>query len=205
MKSLVGGTFCLLMICVSVSTIAQESERSVTFGNLKIGNSEREFRTAIYTVQCVELLKSQKRIAWVAFPSKTSIGVVSRICDRAQTAPLFRDEPNDRLREGWFVFSPEKSTAKRLRFSGLTDYSNPNFCSDLIAYWNIDSKYEVKSGRVALLRSGRTIKDHQLLTSYSLHTDDQWHLEQPQFQEKCRSVSFEEPGGHKYSISLVGG
>jgi hypothetical protein len=100
MKFLLGALFCLLPFCANGSPITQVNERAVKIGNIKVGNAQRVFQSSTYSIQCVELLRNDLRIAWIAFPSKTSIGVVSRICERAPNAPLFRDEPNDGLRKG---------------------------------------------------------------------------------------------------------
>ena len=180
--------FRILLFISAVAGTATSALDSYELRGVKVFSNE------VDSHKCKQLFVNNKEVVWVFGATGTDVGPIVRICKEAA-------EPNHGgadhgtihggVLNGWYIVDLATGETVALSLPHLTNFSNPEFCGSLAAYWGMDG-YSTYSLIVADLRSKKIVKSTPI-TKVALETDYMYHLAPAVWNRECDSASFSDP------------
>jgi len=165
---------------------------------------EKSFQNEIDSHVCKQLYVDGRAVDWVVGVASTSVGLIGKIC-KEEPAPYGETvEPGATYGgtlKGWFIFDLTNGGKKPLNLPGLSDFSNPSFCTRLGAYWGTANGVDY-SLVLADLTTGKIVKNLPI-GRLNLETDNLYHLAPATWSGDCMTATFSDERYLKTTVSLA--
>jgi hypothetical protein len=165
---------------------------------------EKTFQNEIDSHVCKQLYVNGHAVDWVVGTVSTSVGLIGKICNQEPAPYAETDKPNavyGGTVKGWFIFNIADGRKKPLNLPGLSDFSNPTFCSRLGAYWGTANDVDY-SLVLADLTTGGSLKNIPI-GRLNLETDYVYHLAPATWSGDCKTATFADKRYLKTTVSLT--
>lgn len=165
---------------------------------------EKRFQNEIDSHVCKQLYVDGRAVDWVVDVASTSVGLIGKICKQEPAPCGETDEPSTRYGgtlQGWLVFDRANGRKEPLNLPGLSDFSNPTFCTRLGAYWGTADGVDY-SLVLADLTTGKVVKNIPI-GRLNLETDYVYHLAPATWRGDCKTAAFADKRYLKTTVSLT--